>query len=67
VKHWICRIRSDHGEQYGHIESLETPHSGMHSHIIEVDSGPADTAGEAWGLWHVKKGNLAKFGSEKQL
>lgn len=58
-KHWIVKLQA-HGEheRYSHIESDEKPHSGMHALISEVDSGPADTAGQAWEMWHLKRGNL---------
>ena len=52
MKHWIVKVHSDHGHQHSHFECDEIPHQGLHALVREVVAGPADTAEEAWQLWH---------------
>lgn len=57
MDHYICKINSGHGAQYGHIEVPE----GQSPPIMNwasMDVGPFPSAEEAWDAWHAKQGNL---------
>jgi hypothetical protein len=58
TQHYIVKIRSGHGAQYAHVEYPAGQQPELGSMILEIDAGPADTAGEAWTMWHVKMGSV---------
>ena len=54
--HYIVRINSSAGAQFGHVESVDPPVPG--GQVIEVTEGPYETAEEAWFAHHWRQGHI---------